>query len=58
MGFTTQGAQAAIEDLTNPERRAELRKTLIETSPDHKTAPAHFQALLTTMVENGVPGNA
>jgi len=37
---------------------AELRKALVAVSPDHKTLPASFQALLTTTVENAVPGNA
>jgi hypothetical protein len=27
-------------------------------SPDHKTVPAYFQALLSTTVENAVPGNS
>lgn len=57
-GIYTQGSQAAIEFLTNPERMAELRRTLLESSPDHKTVPEYFQALLTTTVENAVPGNA
>ena len=35
---------------------AELRKALVAVSPDHKTLPAYFQALLTTTVENAVPG--
>jgi len=56
-GIYTQGSQAAIEFLTNPERMADLRKALMELSPDHKTVPTYFQALLTTTVENAVPGN-
>jgi hypothetical protein len=56
-GIYTQGSQAAIEFLTNPERMAELRQTLLNASPDHKTIPPYFQALLTTTVENAVPGN-
>ena len=57
-GIYTQGSQAAIEFLTNPERMSELRQELLQASPDHKTVPAYFQALLTTTVENAVPGNA
>jgi hypothetical protein len=56
-GVYTQGSQAAIEYLKNPERMAELRKALMQLSPDHKTVPPYFQALLTTSVENAVPGN-
>ncbi|HLV86856.1 MAG TPA: hypothetical protein VKV39_07755 [Candidatus Sulfotelmatobacter sp.] len=55
-GIYTQGSQAAIEYLTNPERMNELRKALIDLSTDHKTIPQYFQALLTTTVENAVPG--
>jgi hypothetical protein len=55
-GIYTQGSQAAIEYLTNPEHMAELRKALLSLSPDHKTIPPYFQLLLTTTVENGVPG--
>ena len=57
-GIYTQGSQAAIEYLTNPVRMAELRKTLIVASPDHKTLPNYFQLLLTTTVENAVPGKS
>ena len=57
-GIYTQGSQAAIEYLTNPERMTELRKALIDLSADHKTVPRYFQALLTTTVENAVPGNS
>jgi hypothetical protein len=57
-GIYTQGSQAAIEYLTNPERMTELRKSLMDVSPDHKTVAPYFQALLTTTVENAVPGNA
>lgn len=56
-GIYTQGSQAAIEFLTNPERMAELKQALIAASPDQKTLPLYFQALLTTTVENAVPGN-
>jgi hypothetical protein len=55
-GIYTQGSQAAIEYLMNPERMAELRKALVDLSPDHKTVPPYFQALLSTSVENAVPG--
>jgi hypothetical protein len=55
-GIYTQGSQAAIEYLTNPERMAELHRALLALSPDHKTIPPYFQALLTTTVENSVPG--
>ena len=56
-GVYTQGSQAAIEYLTNPGRMSDLRKALMNLSPDHNTIPAYFQALLTTSVENAVPGN-
>jgi len=56
-GIYTQGSEAAIEYLTNPERMTGLRKALMDLSPDHKTIPPYFQALLTTTVENAVPGN-
>jgi hypothetical protein len=56
-GIYTQGSEAAIEYLTNPERMTDLRKALMDISPDHKTIPPYFQALLTTTVENAVPGN-
>jgi len=56
-GVYTQGSQAAIEYLINPERMSDLRKALMNLSPDHHTIPAYFQALLTTSVENAVPGN-
>ncbi len=57
-GIYTQGSQAAIEFLTTPEKMAQLRAALAELSPDHKTPPQYFQVLLTTTVENAVPGNA
>jgi hypothetical protein len=57
-GIYTQGSQAAIEFLTNPERMAELRKTLLGLAPDHETMPPYFQLLLTTTVENSVPGKS
>jgi hypothetical protein len=55
-GIYTQGSQAAIEFVTNPERLAELRKSLMERSADKKSVPKYFQVLLTTTVENYVPG--
>jgi hypothetical protein len=55
-GIYTQGSQAAIEFLTNSEHMAELRQALLAASSDHKTIPPYFQALLTTTVENAVPG--
>ncbi len=57
-GIYTQGSQAAIEYLTNPERMAELGRALMALSADHKTVPMYFQALLSTTVENAVPGNS
>jgi hypothetical protein len=56
-GVYTQGSQAAIEYLTNPGRMSDIRKALMNLSPDHNAIPAYFQALLTTSVENAVPGN-
>ena len=56
-GVYTQGSQAAMEYLINPERMSELQKALLNLSPDHRTVPPYFQALLTTTVENAVPGN-
>lgn len=55
-GIYTQGSQAAIEYVTNTERLAELRKALTERSPDHKSIPNYFQVLLSTSVEDYVPG--
>jgi hypothetical protein len=57
-GIYTQGSQAAIEYVTNAERLQELRKALLELSPDRRAAPEYFQLLLTTTVENSVPGKA
>ena len=56
-GIYTQGSQAAIEFLANPEKMAQLRSALAGLSKDHKAIPAYFQILLTTTVENAVPGN-
>jgi hypothetical protein len=55
-GIYTQGSQAAIEYITNTERLAELRQALVSLTPDHRTVPRFFQVLLTTTVENYVPG--
>jgi hypothetical protein len=57
-GIYTQGSQAAIEFLTSPEKMAQLRAALAVLSPDHKAIPSYFQVLLTTTVENAVPGDA
>jgi hypothetical protein len=57
-GIYTQVSQAAIEFLMNPERMSELRKTLLDASQDHQTIPSYFQFLLTTTVENAVPGES
>lgn len=55
-GIYSQGTQAGIEYVTSPERLAELRRALIARSPDHKSIPKYFQVLLSTTVENYVPG--
>jgi len=57
-GIYTQGSQAAIEFLTSPEKMTQLRNALVALSPDHKSIPPYFQVLLTTTVENEVPGDA
>ena len=57
-GIYTQGSQAAIEFLTNPEQMRDLRKALLALAPDRKNPPPYFQALLATSVENSVPGKA
>jgi hypothetical protein len=57
-GIYTQGSQAAIEYLTTPEKMVQLRAALARLSPDRKTVPQYFQVLLTTTVENAVPGDA
>ena len=57
-GIYTQGSQAAIEYITNAERLPELRKALMAASPDQKSPPPYFQALLETTVENSVPGTS
>jgi len=55
-GIYTQGSQAAIEYITSAEKMPELRKALVGISPDHRTPPLYFQALLETTVEKSVPG--
>jgi hypothetical protein len=57
-GIYTQGSQAAIEYVTAVEHLAELRRALIAVSPDKKTIPRLFQALIETTVENSVPGKS
>jgi hypothetical protein len=57
-GIYTQGSQAAIEYLIDPERMAALRKALAGLSPDHTAIPPYFEVLLSTTVENGVPGTS
>jgi hypothetical protein len=57
-GIYTQGSQAAIEYITNGERLPELRKALMAASPNLKSPPPYFQALLETTVENSVPGKS
>jgi hypothetical protein len=37
---------------------AELRTMLLHLAPDHKTIPTSYQLLLTTTVENSVPGTS
>ena len=55
-GIYTQGSQAAIEYITNPEKLLELRRALFALSPTGRIPPPYFQALLETTVENSVPG--
>ena len=57
-GIYTKGTQAAIEYVTNTESLQELRRQLVALSPDKKSIPKFFQVLLTTKVENDVPGKA
>jgi hypothetical protein len=57
-GIYTQGSQAAIEYVTNPQRLQELREALLKLSPSDSTPPRYFQVLLQTTVENFVPGKA
>ncbi len=55
-GIYTQGSEAAIEYVTTPYHLQELRKQMAALAPDGKTPPKYFQILLTTTVENSVPG--
>ncbi len=55
-GIYTQGSQAAIEYVTNADRLGELRRSLADRLPDRKSLPKYFQVLLSTSVENAVPG--
>jgi len=57
-GIYTKGTQAAIEYVTNAECLQELHRQLAALAPDKKTVPKFFQVLLTTRVENDVPGKA
>jgi hypothetical protein len=57
-GIYTQGSQAAIEFVTTEKHLGELREALVALSPDLKTPPPYFQALIETTVENAVPGKA
>ena len=57
-GIYTKGTQAAIEYVTNTQCLQELRRQLVALSPDKKSVPKFFQVLLTTNVENDVPGKA
>lgn len=57
-GIYTQGSQAAIEYVTNPEKLGELKKALLAQASGGKTLPRFFQALLSTTVENYVPGKS
>jgi hypothetical protein len=55
-GIYTQGSQAAVEFLTNSAQMAKLR-TVLTAASNGKIVPKYFQVLLTTVVENSVPGN-
>ena len=55
-GIYTQGSQAAIQYLTSTKHLEELRARLAALSPDKRSVPRFFQVLLTTSVENYVPG--
>jgi hypothetical protein len=57
-GIYTKGTQAAIEYVTNPECLRDLRERLTALTADKKSPPQFFQVLLTTAVENDVPGRA
>jgi hypothetical protein len=55
-GIYTKGTQAAMEYVTNPDSLQDLRGRLAALTPDKKSLPQFFQVLLTTTVENDVPG--
>ena len=55
-GIYTKGTQAAMEYVANPESLQDLRGRLVALAPDKKSLPSFFQVLLTTTVENDVPG--
>ena len=57
-GIYTKGTQAAIEYVTNTECLQDLRNRLVALTPGKKVPPRFFQVLLTTTVENDVPGKA
>ena len=57
-GLYTQGTEAAAEYVTSVERLAELHKALLAASPDKKTTPPFFEALISVPVEDSVPGGA
>ena len=57
-GLYTQGTEAAAEYVTDADKLAELRKALVAVSPDKKTPPPFFEALISVPVENYVPGAA
>lgn len=54
-GIYTKGTQGAVEYITNPENLQDLRGRLAALAPG-KPLPRYFQVLLTTTVENDVPG--
>ena len=57
-GIYTQGTEAAAEFVTSPQGMAELRRALLAESPDKKSLPPFFEALITVPVQNDVPGGA
>jgi len=57
-GIYTQGSQAALEYVTNPDRLQELHDHLLALAPDKKSLPKYFQVLIQTTVENHVPGKS
>jgi len=57
-GLSTQGTEAAAEYVTNSERLLALREALRASTPDKKSLPPFFEALISVPVENYVPGGA